>query len=68
VLRGTSKINNTQYLPWDLRHKIRELELIGRRIEFFWVPDNCGIQINEKANPGAKDGLNNRKDSQFLLS
>jgi hypothetical protein len=62
MLGGTSKINNTSYLPWDLRDKMRELELTGRRIEFFWVPAHCGIQINEKGSPGAMDALNNGKD------
>jgi hypothetical protein len=67
VLGSTPKINNASYLEWHLRDKIRELELTGRRIEFFWIPAHCSIQINEKADSGAKEAINNWKDSQFLL-
>lgn len=62
---GTPKINIASYLAWDLSDKIRELRLRGRRIKFFYIPAHCGIQINEKADPGAKDAINNGKDSQF---
>jgi ribonuclease HI len=49
-----------------LRDKIRQLKLTGRRNEFFWIPAHCGVQTNEKADSGAKDAINNGKDSQFL--
>jgi hypothetical protein len=67
VLGGILEINNTSYLAWDLRDKIRQLELTGRRIEFFWIPSQCSTQINEKAESGDKDTISNGKDSQFLL-
>jgi ribonuclease HI len=67
VLGGTQKINNALYLAWNLRDKIRELDLIGRRIEFFWIPTHCSIQINEKVDSGAKSAINNGENFQFLL-
>jgi hypothetical protein len=65
-LGGTPRIKSASYLEWDLRDKIRELELTNRRIEFFWIPAHCGIQINENTDSGDKDAINNGKDSQFL--
>jgi ribonuclease HI len=62
VLGGIPKINNASYFTWDLRDKIRELKLTGRRIKFFWIPAHCSIQINEKADSRAKDAMNNGKD------
>jgi hypothetical protein len=50
-----------------LRNKIRGLKLTGRRIKF-WIPAHCVIQINKKADSGAKDAVSNGKDSQFLVS
>jgi hypothetical protein len=63
MLGSTRKIN----LAWELRDKIKELELTGRRIKSIWIPILCCIQINEKVDPGAKEAINNGKVPQFLL-
>jgi hypothetical protein len=67
MLRSTPKINNTSYLAWELRDKIKELEFTDRRIKSILTSIHCGIQINNKVDSGAKNAINNGKDSQLLL-
>lgn len=50
---GDSKTNTASYFAWDLSDKIRQLELTGRRNEFFSIPAHYGVKRNKTADSGA---------------
>jgi hypothetical protein len=48
MLGGTPENKSESYLAWDLRTKIKELELTTRRIKLFCILAQCSIQIKKK--------------------
>jgi hypothetical protein len=41
--------------------------LQGERIQFYWIPEHCGVEINERADSEAKQAIKEGRDSQLLL-
>jgi ribonuclease HI len=60
VLKGisnTSTINNTSHINQILNDKIDRLESRGGKIQVYWIPGHCGVQVNEAADLGAKQSI-----------
>lgn len=46
--------NNSSYLIYQIKDKIRDLSNTGRKIKLIWIPNHCGIIGNELADTRAK--------------
>jgi hypothetical protein len=69
VLTGignSSTMNNTSHITQMLKDKIEKLESQGKD-PFYWIPEHCGIQINERADSEAKQAIKESRDRQLLL-
>jgi ribonuclease HI len=70
VLKGisnTSTINNTSHITQKLKDKIKRLESHGEKIQFYWIPGHCAVEVNERADLVAKQSMKESRDSQLLL-
>jgi ribonuclease HI len=50
-----------------LKDKIERLESRGKRIQFYWIPRYCGVELYERADLQAKQAIKEGRDSQLLL-
>jgi ribonuclease HI len=49
-----------------LKDKIERLESREKKIQFYWIPGHCGVEVNERAD-SAKQAIKEGRDSQLLL-
>jgi ribonuclease HI len=57
VLKGISNtctMNNTSHITQILRDKIERLKSRGEEIQFYWIPGQCGVEVNKRADSDAK--------------
>jgi hypothetical protein len=69
VLKGTSNtytMNKSSHITPLLKDKIERVELRGKNSNFFWIPGNCGLEVNEKVGPEAKQSIKEGRDSQIV--
>jgi hypothetical protein len=69
MLKGignTSAKNNTSHITQVLKDKVG-LESRGEKIQFYWIPGHCGVEVNETADSAAKQSIKEGRDSQLLL-
>jgi ribonuclease HI len=70
VLNGisnTSTMNNTSDITQMLKDKIERLKSRGEKIQFYWIPEHCGVEVNERADSDVKQSIKEGRDSQLLL-
>jgi ribonuclease HI len=60
-------ISNTSHIAHMLKDKIDRLESQQKKIQFYWNPGHCGVEINEKADLGEKQAIKEGRNSQLLL-
>jgi ribonuclease HI len=65
VLKGISNMNNTSDISQMLKDKTERLETGGRKIQFYWIPGHCGVEVNEIADSEAKHSNKEDRDSQL---
>jgi hypothetical protein len=46
---------------------MERLESRGEKIQFYWIPGHCGVEINERTDSKAKQSIKGGRDSQLLL-
>jgi ribonuclease HI len=57
VLKGinnSSTMSNTSHITQMLKDNIQRLDSRGKKIQYYWIPGHCGIEINERADLEAK--------------
>jgi hypothetical protein len=50
-----------------LKDKIQRLDSQGEKIQFYWIPGHCGVEVNERADSEAMQSIRDGRDSQLLL-
>jgi ribonuclease HI len=70
VLKGISNIsttNNTSHITQMFKDKTERLELQGIKIQFYYIPGHCGVEVKDRADSEAKQSIKEGRDSQLLL-
>ncbi|PNF30200.1 hypothetical protein B7P43_G08428 [Cryptotermes secundus] len=62
-----TKISNASHIIHMLKDKTERLESRGKKIQFYWIPGHCGVEINERVDSQAKLAIKEGRDSQLLL-
>jgi ribonuclease HI len=60
-------VSNTSHITQTLKDKIERLESQGKKMQSYWIPGHCGIEVNERANLEAKQAIKEGRHSQLLL-
>jgi hypothetical protein len=66
-ISDTSTMENTSHIPQMLRDKTERLESRWKKIQFYWIPEQCGFGVNEGADSEEKQSTKEGRDSQLLL-
>jgi ribonuclease HI len=67
ISNTTTLHNNTSHITQIPKYKIERLESRGEKIQFYWILGRCGLEVNERADPEAKQSIKEGRDSQLLL-
>jgi hypothetical protein len=60
-------MNNTSHIIQTLKDKIERLDSRGKRIQCYWIPGHCGVEVNERADSGAKQSIKEGRYNGLLL-
>jgi hypothetical protein len=60
-------MNNTSHITQMLKDKLERLESRGGKIQFYWLPGHCGVEVNERADSEAKQSIKEGSDNKLLL-
>jgi ribonuclease HI len=64
-IRNTSTVNNKAHITHMIKDKI-DWNREGK-VQFYWIPGHCGVQVTERAHSEAKQSIIEGRDNQLLL-
>jgi hypothetical protein len=57
----------TSHVTQMLRNKTERVETRRGKIQFYWIPGHCGVEVNVRAHSEAKHSIKDGRDSQLSL-
>jgi hypothetical protein len=63
VLKGIC--NTYRTLTQKLKNKIQRLKSRGEIVQFYWIPEHCGVEFNERAESKAKQSINEGRVANY---